>query len=168
MIEKTPKKITLSPFEADFIKDTKFSLLVVLVGGVAGFFIENQHYKGISWGFALCALGFIVWHLAFSRWVRVIFDLHNKAIYRKNLFGEKKLLHFHEATLLCQSNNYGSQSYHIAKKSNRYKSLQRISGYLSESEFLAFEKEVVSQILPLLDNPKMSKNNEQNVNIPHL
>lgn len=161
MIEKTPHKITLLPFKTDFIKDTKVSLLVIVVGGIAGLFLENPQYKGIAWGLAIIGVGFMLKHWIFSNQVEVIFDLNNKTIYRKNILGNKKMLSFSEGTLLCESNNYGSQSYHLAHKKNRYKSLQRISSYLSEKEVLEFEQKIISEIAPLLDNPNISELNQQ-------
>ena len=161
MIEKTQNSIILSPFKTEFFKDIQISLLLIVGGGVAGFFLENQQYKGIAWGLAIIGVGFILYHLIFSKHQKVIFDLQKRIIYVKNWWGERSLLPFSEATLLCQSNNHGSQSYHLAKKSDRYRSLKRISGYLSESELQKFENEVISVIAPFLENQNISQQNEQ-------
>lgn len=160
MIEKTQTHITLSPFKKDFWQELVITLVVVIGVAIAGYFMKlnNELYLWLG----VFALGYTLYHLFFWTYKKIIFDLIHQEIFIKNLWGSRKILSFHEATLLLQSNNYGSQSYHLAKKSDRYQSLGRISGYLSESELLEFENEVVNQILPLLDNPKTGMLNNQN------
>lgn len=165
MIHQMQDKIILKPFKSEFFKDIKISLVFMVCGGVAGFFLEKQDYKGIAWGFAIVAMLYMVWHYIFKYHTTIIFDLRSQKIYAKNWWGSREILLFREAELLLQTNNYGSLSYHLARKSDRYKSLQRISSYHSEKEMETYEKEVVSVIVPLLDTngkPNKSSINETN------
>lgn len=156
MIQKTQDKIILTPFKSEFFKDIKIALLVMIIGGVGGFSLEKQDYKGIAWGFAIGAVVLIVWQYIAKYHTAIIFDLKSQNIYVKNWWGRREILPFKETELLLQSSNYGSLSYHLARKSNRYQSLQRISGYLSEKEMQDFENKVISVIAPLV-NPNDEK-----------
>lgn len=156
MIQKTSDKIILTPFRQQFFKDIKVAFLVAIVGGVAGFFLDRNYYKGIAWGFAIMAVVVMVWQYIAGFHTQIIFDLKKQKIYSKNWWGNREILPFSETELLRESNNHGSLSYHLARKSDRYKSVQRISGYLSEKELLDFENKVISVISPLI-SPKDEK-----------
>lgn len=156
IIQKTQDKIILTPFKTEFFKDIKIALLVMVVGGVVGFLLERQDHKGIAWGFAIVAAMLIVWQYITKYHTAIIFDLKSQKIYSKNWWGSREILPFAETELLLQGNNHGSLSYHLSRKSNRYQSLKRISGYLSEKEMQNYEKEVISIIAPLV-NPNGEK-----------
>ncbi|MDO5608516.1 MAG: hypothetical protein Q4G08_08690 [Capnocytophaga sp.] len=86
--------------------------------------------------------------------ITVIFDKKERTVYRRywNLF-KIKVIDFDAMTLL-KTNSGSGEAYSIAAKTNRYRSKQRISRYLSEKKMLIFETEIVPEILPFT-----SKNN---------
>ena len=45
----------------------------------------------------------------------------------------------------------GGCLYGIARKSDRYRSVQRLSGYMSEEELRAFEEEIAQKIQQMLE-----------------
>lgn len=143
--------LTLAPFAGDFRKDMIISLPLLVGGGIAGWFLEQPDYKGIAWGLAISGAGFIAYHLLIARHRRIVFDLESRTIYRVGPLGRKPLLHFDEAELLYETDAFGKHSVHLARKSDRYTPVQRISSYLSASEWQRFEREELAAVKSLLD-----------------
>ena len=80
----------------------------------------------------------------------IVFDRENRTIFKQKGSGLKKILPFEEACLLLTETK-GGCLYGIARKSDRYRSVQRLSGYMSEEELRAFEEEIAQKIQQMLE-----------------
>lgn len=167
MITQAGSELRLTPFKQDFFKDIKIALIVAVIGGIAGFFLEKPRHQGIAWGFALCAAGLMLWNYVTKYHQAVVFALDERKIYRHNWWGKKSLLNFDEADFSLQIESAGimsaEQAFYLVHKKDRYKPVQRISPYLSEADMPAFEEQVLKLIGPLLtpasNKPKATVNN---------
>lgn len=151
MKEQSAHTLTLAPFAGDFRKDMVISLPLLVVGGITGWFLEQPDYKGIAWGLAVCGAGFAAYHLLLARHLRIVFDPAGRTIYRQSPLGRKKLLRFDEAELLYETDAFGKRSAHLARKSDRYTSVQRISSYLTDAEWQCSEREELAAVESMLD-----------------
>ena len=149
-IQETGSTFSFQPFKKEFPKNVLYMALAAVAGGIFIFFNANPAWDKIM--FSLLALGaayLIYWGLFVVR-TTIVFDRENRTIFRQKGSGLKKILPFEEACLLLTETK-GGCLYGIARKSDRYRSVQRLSGYMSEEELRAFEEEIAQKIQQMLE-----------------
>lgn len=149
-IQETQSTLSFQPFKKEFPQNVLYMALATVAGAIFIFFNANPAWDKIM--FSLLALGMaylIYWGLFVVR-TTIVFDKGSRTIFKQNGSGLRKILPFEEACLLLTNTNGGCY-YSIARKNNRYRSVQRLSGYMSEKELCAFEEGIAQKIKPMLE-----------------
>lgn len=151
-MKETPNELIIKPFRKGMKGYLQVVLVAIVVYAIFVYFNDNIEWFWIATSLLGLGIVYTLYFWAVLCQIQVVFDKQNKVIYRKygSLFSVR-LLSFSEATLLFTEHNYSGMYYSLAHKENRYKSLQKISYYLSEEEAEQYEYEVITKVRKLLD-----------------